>query len=67
MEYVTTDVNSADQTVIHWFATGEGENYGYCKTEGEDPCLLDSDGCRVEPCNDHDSVFDMLEKLVIAI
>lgn len=51
-----------DEQTNYWFSVND-EEYAIADQNG-DLKLLDADGVPVEPCNDHDRVFDQLVPLV---
>ena len=56
--FVDKDQNWQDETTNYWFLV-DGESYGISDSNGEQR-LLDSDGCPVEDCNDHDGIKALL-------
>lgn len=52
IEFISKDVNSADETIIHWFSVKghdhiENGEYGVRETDGE-ISYVDQDGCPIE-------------------
>lgn len=58
IEFIEKDQIWQNETTNYWF-TVDGESWAISDSNG---CvqLLDCDGCPVDPCNDHDSILELL-------
>ena len=56
--HITTDVNTQDGSINHWFEV-DGQEYALCEFDGG-LRLLDCDGRPVEDYNDHDNIKQLL-------
>lgn len=58
IEFIEKDQDWQNETTRYWFSVNN-ENYCIADQNGE-TSLLDSEGCQIEDCNDHDNIKDAL-------
>jgi len=56
---ISTDRDAQNETTVTWFDV-DGESWGIANNNDGSIQLLDSDGCPIEDCNDHDNIVAAL-------
>jgi len=56
---ISTDRDAQNETTVTWFDVG-GESWGIANNNDGSIQLLDSDGCPIEDCNDHNNIKSTL-------
>lgn len=63
IKYLTKDHIWQHEQTNYWFDV-DGDQYAIADQNGN-LSLLDSEGYPIDPCNDHDNVFDQLKPLYV--
>lgn len=58
VQFLEADKQFQNNQTVYWFNV-DGENYAIAGCNG-DLTLLDSEGCPIDDCNDHDGIKDLL-------